>query len=192
MASRPDLEECRFLWIRSCVVRHTILGVAFGSLFPLLAVLVEVWQAGLPWSLSSVWRVQADSILLWIIDSAPLFLGLAAWQIGRKQEELRRLNRSLKESIINRTAERDEVSSNLDQALQKHRLAEEQYTAANRSLQQRLDNILSIQKDHRAVTLLDLIDINRLQKLQDTFSDACGLASLIVDLEGVSITEPSR
>lgn len=40
--------------------------------------------------------------------------------------------------------------------------------------------------------LTDIIDINYLQALQDAFSDATGMASISVDMNGVGITKPSN
>lgn len=42
------------------------------------------------------------------------------------------------------------------------------------------------------MTLLDFIDLNELQKMQDTFALATGMAAVTVDLEGNFITKPSN
>ena len=41
-------------------------------------------------------------------------------------------------------------------------------------------------------SITDILDINELQKIQDAFSDATGVASLITDPEGNPITRPSN
>lgn len=40
--------------------------------------------------------------------------------------------------------------------------------------------------------LTDLIDIETLRRIQDSFSDVAGVASLITDREGAAITEGAR
>ncbi|MCB0761907.1 MAG: response regulator [Flavobacteriales bacterium] len=47
-----------------------------------------MWNQGLPLSFQSVMSAQASQPLLWIIDSAPLILGVMAAFIGKKQREL--------------------------------------------------------------------------------------------------------
>lgn len=43
----------------------------------------------------------------------------------------------------------------------------------------------------KSLKIIDLIDLEQLQKLQDTFSRATGVASIITDIEGKPITAPS-
>jgi len=42
------------------------------------------------------------------------------------------------------------------------------------------------------ITFIELFDLNELQKIQDTFAEATGVASIITDPEGVPITKPSN
>lgn len=42
------------------------------------------------------------------------------------------------------------------------------------------------------ITLLDLIDIDELQQIQDVFAEALGIATIITDLDGCPITQPSN
>ena len=69
--------------------RYALAGVAFGCLFPLVATFVSILEAQLPISLASVVAVQQTQPLLWIIDTAPIFLGLFAAFAGRREDMLR-------------------------------------------------------------------------------------------------------
>lgn len=71
--------------------RYALAGAIFGLLFPVVATAVRIQQLGLPFDLSSVRYAQSSDALLWIIDSAPFFLGLFAAIIGRRQDNLRKL-----------------------------------------------------------------------------------------------------
>lgn len=42
------------------------------------------------------------------------------------------------------------------------------------------------------LSLLDLFDINQIQNIQDAFSDATGVASVITDINGIPLTKPSN
>jgi GAF domain-containing protein len=79
----------------SATLRYTAFGVMFGLLFPLVATLGDVLIQGLPLALESLGQVQMNNPLHWMIDTAPLFLGLFAILAGRRQDQLTRLNREL-------------------------------------------------------------------------------------------------
>jgi PAS domain S-box-containing protein len=61
-------------------------------------------------------------------------------------------------------------------------------------LQRKLDLILSSQEEveMEGIKLLDLIELEELQKMQDLFAKMTGVASIIADTEGKPITEPSN
>ncbi|NWG35548.1 MAG: GAF domain-containing protein [Chloroflexi bacterium] len=75
--------------------KYALFGVLFGLLFPVGATIFRVWETGLPMSLSSLLSVQAADKLLWIIDTAPIFLGGFAWLAGYRQNALLRTNEQL-------------------------------------------------------------------------------------------------
>jgi GAF domain-containing protein len=56
---------------------------------------IRVLGSGLPFTLSSIAEIQAGDPLLWIIDTAPFFLGLFAAFAGRRQDRLQNLNSEL-------------------------------------------------------------------------------------------------
>lgn len=69
---------------------------------------------------------------------------------------------------------------------------EEALRENERRLKVKLDFILSPEKNIENINLLDLIDLDELQKIQDAFATACDVASVIIDLNGNSITRPSN
>lgn len=58
--------------------RFAVYGALFGLCFPIIATLLQCWVAGLPFSLKGLLFAQRHYELLWIIDTAPFFLGLFA------------------------------------------------------------------------------------------------------------------
>jgi GAF domain-containing protein len=84
---------------RSATFRYTVYGILFGLLFPIFATMGDLLVQGLPWTLETAARVQRSTPLHWIIDTAPLFLGLFAYLTGQRQDRLSRLNRDLVRTV---------------------------------------------------------------------------------------------
>lgn len=85
----------RFRFLQNETQRYTLLGMSFGLLFPLLATLVAMAVQKLPFGISNAIYVQRTDPLLWIIDLAPVMLGLFAAIAGHRQDTLWRLNAKL-------------------------------------------------------------------------------------------------
>lgn len=58
---------------------YFIVGFLFGLMFPLMAITLEILISKLGFSLSSIAKAHETNKLLFMIDSAPLFLGIFAW-----------------------------------------------------------------------------------------------------------------
>ena len=66
-------------------------GAAFGVVFPVIALLLRFLQFGV----SKMWRAVESDPLLWIIMTAPLFLGLFAWLGGIQRDKTEDILREL-------------------------------------------------------------------------------------------------
>ncbi|MBT4289492.1 MAG: response regulator [Deltaproteobacteria bacterium] len=76
-------------------LKFLILGVLFGSLFPLLGTGLVFMANNQDFTLTNFNQVQINSPLLWIIDIVPVFLGLFAWVIGVKKDQVNAYTKSL-------------------------------------------------------------------------------------------------
>ncbi|MCP3925665.1 MAG: response regulator [Desulfobacterales bacterium] len=96
---------------------YTLYGALFGFLFPIGGTLLEclVCMDGI--TLKNIISVQSTNHLLWIIDTAPLFLGLFARIGGIRQDKIHNFNRTLEERIIEKTEDLIDVKENLEIAL---------------------------------------------------------------------------
>lgn len=63
---------------------------------------------------------------------------------------------------------------------------------AKKFYKEKLELILSPESDLTDITITDIIDLRQLQKLQDSFVQATGVASIITDLNGKPITNASE
>jgi hypothetical protein len=68
-------------------------------MFPVFSTLGDLIMQRLPLMLESLLQIQQSTPLHWVIDTAPLFLGLFAGLAGRQQDKLTLLNRELGQQI---------------------------------------------------------------------------------------------
>ena len=80
--------------------RYALIGALFGLLFPIVATLLRIAESGLPLNLGSIITIQLSDKLLWIIDTAPFFLGYFASIAGRRQDISQKLNIDLRQREI--------------------------------------------------------------------------------------------
>ncbi|MCB0093125.1 MAG: hypothetical protein KDE54_34795 [Caldilineaceae bacterium] len=73
--------------------KFTLYGAIFGFLFPIIATLLRAFLKHGDFSIDSMFDVQMTDPLLWIIDSAPFWLGLFARFAGRRQDNLKAIIR---------------------------------------------------------------------------------------------------
>ena len=98
---------------------YTVYGVLFGFLFPLTSGLYLILQNGYLFTFSSFFAVQRNNPLMWMIDSAPLFLGLFALMGGIRQSRVLHLNEELNAHIIEQRQLSDQLTE-LKEKLQVH------------------------------------------------------------------------
>lgn len=91
--------------------RYAAAGVLFGLLFPVIATILRITNSDLPFEFASIVRVQSTDSLLWIIDTAPLFLGIFAALAGNRQDGLRETN----EQLLHREVELGRAQKELEQ-----------------------------------------------------------------------------
>lgn len=81
---------------RSEVFNYALWGALFGLCFPVIASIIEAYALFGALSWENVLAVQAQSPLLWIIDTAPFFLGVFASFGGMQLDRLQKRNQDLK------------------------------------------------------------------------------------------------
>ncbi len=83
--------------------RYLLYGVLFGLLFPLVAIPFDVlFIQRKPISVENLLQAVADNPLLWIIATAPIFLGLFSSFAGRRQDQIEMINTDLEKKIDER------------------------------------------------------------------------------------------
>ena len=177
--------------------KYALAGTVFGLLFPVTATLMRIANSNLPFELSSIITVQVTDSLLWIIDTAPFFLGLFAFLAGQRQDNFQKLNIELKQrenelenikknlerNVEERTTELEARNKELDQANTQIRRRTTQFEAlaqvtqaitSVRDLHELLPHITTVISDsfgfyHVGIFLVD--DVNKYAVLSATNSE---------------------
>ncbi len=74
---------------------YLLWGALFGCLFPIIAMLIELYASSGPVNIQQIITIQKETPLLWIIDTAPFFLGFFAFLIGRQIDRLKGKNQEI-------------------------------------------------------------------------------------------------
>lgn len=99
-------------------IRYAILGALFGLLFPIAATAIVIWESGASLGLVDIVRAQVYTPLLWIINTAPIFLGLVAAFAGRREDRLQLANRQLAAAIETLQVQVVDQAREIDRALE--------------------------------------------------------------------------
>lgn len=120
----------------SASVTYTVLGILFGLLFPLLSTFIDIKIRGLSLTFSAILQVQKTNPLLWVIDTAPLFLGIIAWIAGIRQQKLQDQADRFEDLVESRSKEVINQKLFYEALVQNNPLA-----------------IVTLDKDHRIITI---------------------------------------
>ncbi len=82
-------------WFKSEATKYTFYGMLFGLTFPVLATCIDISRLGLEFTWQSAMFVQKNSPIHYIIDTAPLFLGLFAMYGGKNLDKLKEINQQI-------------------------------------------------------------------------------------------------
>ena len=99
-------------------------GFVFGLAFPIIASIQIIATNGMSFTLRSLIDIQRSSSLLWIIDSAPVILGLVSTLAGKREDQLQRLTSNLEETISERTLELQKANKQLQQDFEEKKIRE--------------------------------------------------------------------
>jgi GAF domain-containing protein len=121
--------------------RYALIGALFGLLFPIIATLLRIAESGLPLNFDSTIKVQFSDKLLWIIDTAPFFLGYFASIAGRRQDISQKLNTELRQ----RETELEQARTVLEQRIAERTAALERRANQLQAVSMVANTIASIQ-----------------------------------------------
>jgi serine phosphatase RsbU (regulator of sigma subunit) len=135
-------------------ISYAIAGALFGLSFPVISTLFDIAVQGMPFSIASITEVQQTQPLHWVIDSAPLFLGLLSYFVGVRQHAVLELNQNLEKKVETRTEQLQEQNLEL------------------KSIQEKLEETLN--KISQSITYADRIQRAFLKSIEQLKSDLPG------------------
>jgi len=149
----------------SNTLNYALVGMLFGLMFPIIATLIRIFDAKLSLEISSIILVQSSDSLLWIIDTAPFFLGLFAAYAGRRQDNLK----TLYEELQSREKELTIFQATLEQRVDARTkdLIEANRQAEKRALQ--LQTVSSVARTIASVQDIDTLLPNIAKLVSDQF-----------------------
>jgi len=81
--------------LKSNTLRYALYGALFGLTFPIIGIIIKIIYSKLPFNAINFMFVQRADPILWIVYTAPLFLGIFAALAGRRQDALQQVNKEL-------------------------------------------------------------------------------------------------
>lgn len=80
-------------------LRFCLLGIAFGLLFPVIALLIDLGQQNLSLGLDTILSRHYQNPVLYIVDLSPIVFGLTGLILGKRQQKLEILSRNAKTDL---------------------------------------------------------------------------------------------
>jgi len=121
--------------------KFTLVGALIGTIFLIFGTILQTFMDQVPFSLEAMLDAQQSHPLLWIIDTAPLFLGLAFGFNGSREERLIRLNSNLEQSIAERTTELVRANQELQREVDDRRQTERLISHAKKEWETTFDAV---------------------------------------------------
>jgi serine phosphatase RsbU (regulator of sigma subunit) len=138
---------------------YALFGVAFGFCFPVFSILLDILAfKGLPLTLQNIGYVHSVNQLHYVIDTAPLFLGLAFWVAGLKQDRLIDYHHRLQAS----------QAQGMEAVRENERLVKEQNTWLDQQVKQKTGELLEANEELKQIveelnSTLELVNIQKVE-----------------------------
>lgn len=80
----------------SVQAKYTISGILFGLSFPVFSQFIDAWLIGLEFSFSNMLVLHQQNVIHYVVDTAPLVLGLAGYLLGASHQKKNNINERLR------------------------------------------------------------------------------------------------
>ncbi len=125
----------------SNVIRLTVYGALLGLLLPVGGIILTLLFQNQALNLGNIMEVQRSQPVIWILDTAPFFIGLAFSFAGRREDRLTELTNSLEKSIEERTTELSRINTELTREVEERKQTEVIISRAKKEWESTFDTI---------------------------------------------------
>jgi two-component system, sensor histidine kinase and response regulator len=156
------------------ILEYGFLGFAFGLVLVAIGTLIQIVVLSLPVNLSSIVSVQTTQPLLWIVDTIPIFLGLALSFAGWREERLSQVKQHSERLVKYKTADLMMTNTILEKDNEDHRRSEEIIGRGKKEWEATFDAVIDlmvIANDDRGVIRCNRATIDRFNM---TYQDIIG------------------
>jgi GAF domain-containing protein len=120
--------------LKSSAFRYGMFGVLFGFSFPVIGTIIKLAYSQLPIDPVNFIHIQRTDPILWIVDTAPLILGIFAAFAGYQNDILKQMN----EKLILREKELEGTQNTLEERIAKRTL---ELQEANQQIEKRVERL---------------------------------------------------
>ncbi|MEQ9304123.1 MAG: ATP-binding protein [Marinoscillum sp.] len=117
-------------------VRYLIYGSLFGLMFPVVSSMIVCIRDFGVVTPQCLLYTQTHDILMWVIDTAPFFLGVFAYFVGLKQESINRINEGLNETVTLQTKGLTEMNNSLQREIEERKRREQELIDAREAAEE--------------------------------------------------------
>jgi two-component system sensor histidine kinase/response regulator len=115
----------------TATIKFFSLGFLFGLCFPILASIELALRNG-SITIHSLLIAQSSNSILWIVDSAPIVLGLVFALVGKREDRLNELKAKLEAKVIERTSDLQTAIDELNKEIVERKNIEDQISRAKK------------------------------------------------------------
>lgn len=112
-------------------LKYFSFGFLFGLCFPILASIELAFKNG-SITTDSLLLAQSSNSILWIVDSAPIVLGLVFALVGKREDRLHELTEKLEAKVFERTSELQAAIEELNKEIVERKKIEDQISRAKK------------------------------------------------------------
>ncbi|WP_378956409.1 putative bifunctional diguanylate cyclase/phosphodiesterase [Pelosinus sp. sgz500959] len=111
---------------RSIVKKHLWMGIFFGMLFPVIAILFELYRLEIAYTIENIKSIHLNNKLLFMIDTVPIFMGILFYRNGVSRWHIEVVNQQFENLVVT-----DEISGINNRRYGKRKLSEMIVSAKN-------------------------------------------------------------
>ncbi len=174
------------MWLPSdCASRYALYGALFGACFPAGSI-IFLYATGVVESsgiLAAISQAHAQQPLLYVIDTAPIFLGWFASLIGKNQDRIIAINLGLQQQVAEKT---ESLRAALDESLQANatiaRMADHDTLTGlfnRRRFQEEAKRWLDYGQRHGRGAACLFFDLDDFKSVNDAYGHDAGDAALV-------------